>query len=99
VELFDLPPARGATGTRAVEGAPLADRMRPRSLDEVVGQEHLLGPGRVLRVNVALVGVLFEETSRLRLTWTAGYGLAGDCASQDRELMAQGIAAASQIPY
>jgi putative ATPase len=29
--------------------APLADRMRPRSIDEVVGQDHLLGPGRVLR--------------------------------------------------
>jgi putative ATPase len=28
---------------------PLADRMRPRNLDEVVGQEHLIGPGRVLR--------------------------------------------------
>ena len=30
--------------------APLAARMRPRTLDEVVGQEHLLGPGRPLRV-------------------------------------------------
>jgi putative ATPase len=29
--------------------APLADRMRPRTLDEVVGQEELIGPGRVLR--------------------------------------------------
>ncbi len=29
--------------------APLADRMRPRELDEFVGQEHILGPGRVLR--------------------------------------------------
>jgi putative ATPase len=29
--------------------APLADRMRPRALDEIVGQDHLLGPGRVLR--------------------------------------------------
>lgn len=29
--------------------APLAARMRPRSLDEVIGQEHLVGPGRVLR--------------------------------------------------
>ncbi|MCU0976986.1 MAG: replication-associated recombination protein A [Steroidobacteraceae bacterium] len=28
---------------------PLADRMRPRSLDEVVGQQHLLGQGRALR--------------------------------------------------
>lgn len=29
--------------------SPLADRMRPASLDEVVGQKHLLAPGRVLR--------------------------------------------------
>nr|WP_225976580.1 MULTISPECIES: replication-associated recombination protein A [Corynebacterium] len=29
--------------------APLAARMRPRSLDEVVGQDHLLGPGKPLR--------------------------------------------------
>ncbi len=29
--------------------APLAARMRPRSLDEFVGQEHLVGPGRILR--------------------------------------------------
>ena len=30
-------------------GTPLADRMRPQTLDEMVGQEHLVGPGRVLR--------------------------------------------------
>jgi putative ATPase len=29
--------------------APLASRMRPRTLDEVVGQEHLLGPGSPMR--------------------------------------------------
>ena len=29
--------------------APLAERMRPRSLDEYVGQEKILGPGRPLR--------------------------------------------------
>ena len=29
-------------------GQPLAERMRPRSLDEVVGQKHLVGPGRIL---------------------------------------------------
>lgn len=29
--------------------APLADRIRPRSLDEIVGQHHLLDPGRPLR--------------------------------------------------
>ena len=29
--------------------APLAERMRPRSLDEIVGQDAVLGPGRPLR--------------------------------------------------
>jgi putative ATPase len=29
---------------------PLADRIRPKNLDEVVGQEHLLGKGKILRV-------------------------------------------------
>ena len=29
--------------------APLADRMRPRTLDEIVGQQHLLAEGRPLR--------------------------------------------------
>src|SRR5262245_42372530 len=29
--------------------APLAARFRPRSLDEYVGQSHLLGPGQLLR--------------------------------------------------
>jgi putative ATPase len=29
-------------------GQPLAERMRPRSLDELVGQTHLVGPGRIL---------------------------------------------------
>jgi putative ATPase len=31
---------------------PLADRMRPRTLDEFVGQEHILGPGKPLRVQI-----------------------------------------------
>lgn len=31
------------------ETAPLADRMRPRNLSEFIGQEHLVGPGRLLR--------------------------------------------------
>jgi putative ATPase len=34
---------------RLAERAPLATRLRPRSLDEIVGQDHLLGPGRPLR--------------------------------------------------
>jgi putative ATPase len=31
------------------KAAPLATRMRPRSLDEFVGQEHILAPGKLLR--------------------------------------------------
>src|SRR5687767_15801344 len=38
----DLPPAPTAEEPRA--DAPLADRLRPRALDEVIGQEHLTGP-------------------------------------------------------
>ncbi|MDT8382627.1 MAG: replication-associated recombination protein A, partial [Brevefilum sp.] len=29
--------------------APLADRMRPQTLDEIVGQDHIIGEGRLLR--------------------------------------------------
>src|SRR5437879_3730719 len=32
--------------------APLADRMRPQTLDEVVGQSHLLDPGKPLRIAI-----------------------------------------------
>ena len=34
---------------RVAEAEPLAARMRPRSLDEFVGQAHILGPGKLLR--------------------------------------------------
>jgi putative ATPase len=58
-DLFETPAPKAAgrapADARAVPGseggapAPLADRMRPRTLDEVVGQAHLIGPGKVLR--------------------------------------------------
>jgi len=45
-ELFSAPsPGAPEAGGRE----PLASRMRPRSLDEFVGQEHIVGPGRLLR--------------------------------------------------
>ena len=44
VDLFaDEPPPAAQPGEPAAD-APLADRLRPQSLDEVVGQEHLTGP-------------------------------------------------------
>ncbi len=39
-----------AAGERLAASAPLADRLRPVHLDEIVGQDQLLGPGRPLRV-------------------------------------------------
>jgi putative ATPase len=39
-------------GDRIVKTAPLAERMRPRSLDEFYGQQHLLGPGKPLRIQI-----------------------------------------------
>src|SRR5437773_252784 len=44
-ELFPRAPAPKTPTGRV----PLAERMRPRRIDEFVGQQHLLGPGRVLR--------------------------------------------------
>ena len=46
--LFDAEPAQApADAAPPPDGSvPLAERMRPRTLDEVVGQPHLLGPGQ-----------------------------------------------------
>jgi putative ATPase len=47
--LFDNNPAHDESVDKS---RPLADRMRPRNLDEFVGQEHILGPGKSLRVQI-----------------------------------------------
>ena len=47
MNLFSNPIDEAADRTR-----PLAERMRPRDLDELVGQEHILGPGKALRVQI-----------------------------------------------
>src|SRR6476646_12128840 len=44
----DTGPPRGQTAVPLAE-QPLAVRMRPRTLEEFVGQEHLLGEGSALR--------------------------------------------------
>ena len=36
--------------TRANPATPLAEQLRPQHIDEVIGQQHLLGPGKPLRV-------------------------------------------------
>jgi putative ATPase len=47
VSLFDLP-ASPAKDTKR----PLAERMRPDTLDDFAGQEHILGPGKPLRTQI-----------------------------------------------
>lgn len=47
LDLF-APPARGRAAT--APGTPLAEALRPASLNEVIGQAHLLGPGMPLRL-------------------------------------------------
>src|SRR3954452_9401071 len=56
MSLFDGTPDEpmvSSRGPHRTSGtAPLAERMRPRTLDEYVGQEHLIGPGKPLRVQI-----------------------------------------------
>jgi len=51
MSLFDTSPL-AQPAARAQGRPPLAERMRPRSLAEYVGQEHLLGPGKPLRLAI-----------------------------------------------
>ena len=53
MSLFDpLPFANPAASADIDPSRPLADRMRPQTLDEYVGQEHILGPGKPLRAQI-----------------------------------------------
>jgi putative ATPase len=49
VSLFQAIPSGDNSSDRT---SPLADRMRPRTLDEFVGQEHLVAPGKPLRIQI-----------------------------------------------
>ena len=51
MSLFDASPVSAAADAGCA-AAPLAERMRPRTLEEFVGQEHLLGPGKPLRLAI-----------------------------------------------
>jgi putative ATPase len=55
MNLFDTAPpddASTAAGDTSDKKRPLAERMRPRTLDDYVGQEHILGPGKPLRQQI-----------------------------------------------
>ena len=49
-ELFAAKHSPGAESGKTGGGqSPLADRMRPRALEDIIGQDHIVGPGRLLR--------------------------------------------------
>src|SRR6187431_2323129 len=50
--LFDTGESADARPSGASEGEPLAARMRPRTLEEFAGQEHLLGDDSALRTAI-----------------------------------------------
>ena len=54
MSLFDTTPPAGGPEPEDddLAGRPLADRMRPRSLDEYLGQDHILAPGKALRTQI-----------------------------------------------
>src|SRR5690242_16198319 len=54
--LFDDEPAPDQTADD--QSAPLAERMRPRTLDEFVGQAHVVGEGTLLRRLIEGTGTL-----------------------------------------
>src|SRR5438067_11922013 len=52
MSLFSKLPASPADADVPAANQPLAERMRPRTLDEFIGQEKLLGPGKPMRTQI-----------------------------------------------
>jgi putative ATPase len=71
MSLFDGEP-EGPKTTPAT--APLAERMRPRTLEELSGQEHLLGPGKPLRIQIEREGPESTNTGSMILWGPPGVG-------------------------
>lgn len=64
MDLFDPEEGEAKKANAAINpGAPLADRMRPRTLDEFVGQQEVVGPGAPLR------RLIEEDTLRSIIFW------------------------------
>ena len=72
MSLFDTSPLAAPSST--LRQAPLAERMRPRSLEEYSGQEHLLGPGKPLRVQIEREGPESSNTGSMILWGPPGVG-------------------------
>lgn len=78
----DLFGEMGAAETPPARHKPLAERMRPRSLDDYTGQEHILGPGKLLRR--AIEGDRFSSIILYGPPGTGKTSLAGVIAGMTR---------------
>jgi putative ATPase len=70
----DGPIASSNSQLYAMPGAPLAERMRPRTLEEYSGQDHLLGPGKPLRVQIEREGPDSTNTGSMIFWGPPGVG-------------------------
>ena len=52
MSLFDNTPPSVLAPEDDVTGRPLADRLRPQTLEDYMGQEHILAPGKPLRAQI-----------------------------------------------
>jgi putative ATPase len=71
MSLFDGEPEGSSAPLRT---APLAERMRPRILEEFCGQEHLVGPGKPLRIQIERDGVDASGSGSMILWGPPGVG-------------------------
>lgn len=69
MSLFEDTPLGHTADTRVDKTRPLAERMRPDTLDEFAGQEHILGPGKPLRRQIER-----DEVSSMILWGPPGVG-------------------------
>lgn len=78
MDLFDH-----AMQNRMRSEAPLAARMRPRTLDEFVGQEDILGPGKLLRRAIEADRLFSKQSLLIAILLWGPPGTVGELGEQD----------------
>lgn len=56
-------------------------------------------PGKIIRTNIGLIGVAFDQEVKLELEWSGGYAKGQSCLKQDNDLINEAKAAAEAFPF